>query len=232
DKPTYAAIEMMRAVDRGEVTFFWSMVANPFQDYPNLKRYRDGALKDGRFIVVSDVYPNRSTQVADVVLPAAMWVEKEGAFGNAERRTQFWRKMVDAPGDAKSDLWQILEFAKRMGHSDLFSRSFKGQSIPKGHRATDASLAWGAYVERGLFEEYRRFGLGHGHDLAPFDEYHKAHGMRWPVVDGKETAIRYREGFDPYVPKGAGVSFYGNKATGGRGVIWQRPYEPARAYLI
>ncbi|MDD5302070.1 MAG: molybdopterin-dependent oxidoreductase [Elusimicrobia bacterium] len=226
EKPTYNAIEMMRALDNGDVTFFWSMTTNPFQSSPKLNRYRNAALKDGRFIVVSDVYPGRSTEIADVVLPAAMWVEKEGAFGNAERRTHFWRRMVDAPGEAKSDLWQILEFAKRMGHGDLFGRSFKGRDLPAGHKASDASAAWGAYVEKGLFEEYRRFGAGHGHDLAPFDDYHASRGLRWPVVDGKETVIRCREGYDPYVPKGAGVSFYGNEASGSRAVIWQRPYEP------
>ncbi|TBR20547.1 nitrate reductase catalytic subunit NapA [bacterium] len=226
DKPTYDAVEMARALDNGEVLFFWSMTANPFQDFPNLKRYREGALKDGRFIVVSDVYPTRSTAVADVVLPAAMWVEKEGAFGNAERRTHFWKRMVDAPGEAKSDLWQILEFARRMGHEGLFKKNAAAYPIPKGLKASDASVAWGGYVEKGLFEEYRRFGLGHGHDLAPFDEYHKTRGLRWPVVDGKETLIRYREGYDPYVPKGAGVAFYGNKALESRAVVWQRPYEP------
>ncbi|MDP3542655.1 MAG: molybdopterin-dependent oxidoreductase [Elusimicrobiota bacterium] len=225
DKPSYTAVEMLRALDHGDLLFFWSMTTNPFQSYPKLNRYRDAALKDGRFIVVSDVYPNKSTEVADVVLPAAMWVEKEGAFGNAERRTQFWRRMTDAPGEAKSDLWQLLEFAKRMGHEDLFARSFKGHAMPAGRKVSDASAAWGAYVEKGLFEEYRRFGAGHGHDLAPFDTYHASRGLRWPVIDGKETVIRFREGYDPYVPKGAGVSFYGNEASGSRAVIWQRPYE-------
>ena len=42
-----------------------------------------------------------------------MWVEKEGAYGNAERRTQFWHQLVDAPGEARSDLWQLMEFSKR-----------------------------------------------------------------------------------------------------------------------
>ncbi|MBI5594803.1 MAG: molybdopterin-dependent oxidoreductase [Elusimicrobia bacterium] len=227
DKPSYNAVEMLRALDHGDVLFFWSSTANPFQDYANLKRYRDAALKDGRFIVVSDVYPTRSTELADVVLPSAMWVEKEGAFGNAERRTQLWKRMVDAPGESKSDLWQIMEFARRMGHEGLFKKTASAYPIPKDHKASDASKAWGGYVEKGMFEEYRRFGDGHGHDLAPFDEYHKVRGLRWPVVNGKETAIRYREGYDPYVPKGDGVNFYGNAATGGKAVVWLRPYEPA-----
>ena len=50
---------------------------------------------------------------ADLILPTAMWVEKEGAYGNAERRTQFWHQLVDAPGEARSDLWQLMEFSKR-----------------------------------------------------------------------------------------------------------------------
>jgi nitrate reductase NapA len=155
-----------------------------------------------------------------------MWIEKEGAFGNAERRTHFWKRMVDAPGEAKSDLWQLIEFAKRMGQGKLFEYAKKDYPIPARHKASDASREAGFYVEKALFEEYRRFGLGHGHDLAPFDAYHASRGLRWPVVDGKETVIRYREGYDPYVPKGEGVRFYGNKANGGKAVIWLRPYEP------
>lgn len=223
--PTYHAVEMMRALDRGEVTFFWSSTANPFQDNPKLNRYRPAARKPGRFIVVSDVYPGRSTELADVILPAAMWVEKEGAFGNAERRTQFWKRMVDAPGQAKSDLWQFIEFAKRMGVGHLFEYSKNDFPMP-GYQASDASEAAGFHLEKALWEEYRKFGLGKGHDLAPFDAYHEARGLRWPVVDGKESTIRYLEGADPFVEPGKGIQFYGNKKDDGRAVIWLRPYEP------
>ncbi|MBI1746916.1 MAG: molybdopterin-dependent oxidoreductase [Acidobacteria bacterium] len=225
DKPTYHAVELLRAVDRGEVLFFWSLTANPFQDFPNLKRYKTGALKDDRFIVVSDIYPTRSTEVADVVLPSAMWLEKEGSFGNSERRTQFWKKMVNAPGEAKSDLWQILEFARRMGHGKLFDYPRAQYPLPKSYHPSDASAAAGFHIEKALWEEYRQFGLGHGHDLAPFDVYHETRGLRWPVVKGKETVMRYREGYDPYVEKGTGLQFYGNKKQGNKATIWLRPYE-------
>jgi nitrate reductase NapA len=224
-KPTYHAVEMVRALDRGEIRVFWSMTANPFQDYPNLNRYRNGALKEGRLIVVSDVYRTRSTEIADVVLPSAMWVEKEGAFGNAERRTQFWRKMVEAPGESKSDLWQIVEFARRMGLGKLFEYSAPDYPIPPGHKASDASESAGFYMEKALWEEYRQFGIGYGHDLGPFELYHKTRGLRWPVVNGKETLIRYREGYDPYVEKGKGLQFYGNKKHEDKAIIWLRPYE-------
>ena len=226
DKPSYHAVEMLRALDRGDLKVFWSMTANPFQDYANLNRYKNGASKEGRFVIVSDVYPTRSTEVADVVLPSGMWVEKEGAFGNAERRTHFWKQMVDAPGESKSDLWQIVEIAKRLGVGKLFEYSASDYPIPADHKASDASLTAGFYMEKALWEEYREFGLGHGHDLAPFETYHQTRGLRWPVVNGKETLIRYREGYDPYVEKGKGFQFYGNKKQDDRATIWFRPYEP------
>jgi nitrate reductase NapA len=135
-----------------------------------------------------------------------MWIEKEGMFGNTERRTQHWAKMVDPPGQAKSDLWQIVELAKRLGLGKLFDYG-------------DEPL------EKSLFEEYRKFGTGKGKDLAPYEVYEKVRGgLRWPVVDGKETRWRYREGYDPYVKAGQEVRFYGQ--PDGRAVIWLRPYEP------
>jgi nitrate reductase NapA len=79
-------------------------------------------------------------------------------------------------------------------------------------------------VQKGLFEEYAGFGRGHGHDLSPFDSYHQNRGLRWPVVNGKETRWRYREGLDPYVKPGKGIEFYGN--PDGRAKILAVPYEP------
>ncbi len=76
-----------------------------------------------------------------------------------------------------------------------------------------------------MFEEYAYFGRGHAHDLAPFDMYHQARGLRWPVVDGKETVWRYAEGYDPYVNKGEEFAFYGKPDK--KAVIFALPYEPA-----
>ena len=206
-KPTYNATEMFRALDRGDIKVIWSQVTNPFQSLPNLNRYRKGARKgDGRFVIVSDMYPTKSTEVADVILPSASWVEKEGVFGNAERRTQQWFKQVEPPGEARNDLWQTIELARRLGHGDLFPYK---------------------YVEKEIWEEYRKFGEGHGKDLAPYETYTKARGLRWPVVNGKETLYRYAEGLDPYVKAGEGIKFYKNEKDGGKAVIWARPFEPA-----
>ncbi len=207
-KVGYHTVAMFRALDRGELKSIWIQVTNPAQTLPNAERYIEAMKRPDTFIIVSDVYPTVTTEVADVVLPSAMWVEKTGLYGNTERRTQHWPKMVDPPGEAKPDVWQIVEVARRMGYGDMFDFG----DVP---------------LEQGLFEEYRKFTLGTGKDLAPYEVYKRVRGLRWPVVNGRETPYRYVEGYDPYVPKGAGISFYKNKKDGGRAVIWARPYEPA-----
>ncbi|MDQ7056576.1 MAG: molybdopterin dinucleotide binding domain-containing protein [Persephonella sp.] len=60
---------------------------------------------------------------------------------------------------------------------------------------------YGFFIEKALWEEYRLFGMGHGHDLADFDTYHRVRGLRWPVVDGKETPWRFNADYDPYARK-------------------------------
>ena len=71
-------------------------------------------------------------------------------------------------------------------------------------------------MQKGIWEEYRPFGDGKAHDLADFDTYHKVRGLRWPVVEGKETLWRFREGYDSYVKAGEGVALgAGVKASEG-----------------
>ena len=73
---------------------------------------------------------------------------------------------------------------------------------------------YGFFIHKALFEEYAEFGRGHAHDLAPFDVYHKVRGLKWPVVDGKETQWRFNAKYDPYAAKataktGNSHAFYG-----------------------
>ena len=98
----------------GKLNCYWSQANNNVQAAPNsaTKTY-PGYRNPENFVVVSDAYPTVTAMSADLILPAAMWVEKEGAYGNAERRTQFWHQLVDPPGEARSDVWQIVEFSKR-----------------------------------------------------------------------------------------------------------------------
>ncbi len=250
DKPGLHAVAMARALKDGKVNFYWQQCNNNMQAGPNInEELFPGWRKPENFIVISDPYPTVSATAADLVLPTAMWVEKEGAYGNAERRTQFWRQQVKAPGESRSDLWQIVEFAKRfkveeVWPADLVAKApkLKGKTlydvlfangVADKYKVSetaagfdnDESKYFGFYVQKGLFEEYAAFGRGKAHDLAPFDTYHQTRGLRWPVVDGKETLWRFREGFDPYVKKGEVFAFYGHKDR--KAVVFALPYQPA-----
>ncbi len=73
---------------------------------------------------------------------------------------------------------------------------------------------YGFFIHKYLFEEYAWFGRGHGHDLADFDTYHRVRGLKWPVVDGKETQWRFNSKYDPYAKKEnyGDFAFYGTLA--------------------
>ncbi len=206
EKPGYHSVDMFRALMRGDVKAIWIQVTNPWVTMPNLHRL-ERQPGDGKFIVVSDIYPTPTTAVADLILPSAAWVEREGIFGNTERRTQHWNKLVEPPGEAKEDAWQIIQVAKRMGYEQLFPWS---------------EDAW----HQPMYDEYRSFTLGAGKDLATYDELLAARGLRWPVVDGKETRYRYAAGHDPFVKKESGVHFYKAKGYGEKAALWLRPYHP------
>ncbi len=246
-KPGYHAVLQNRMLKDGKLNAYWVMCNNNMQTAPNMNEEGfPGYRNPDNFIVVSDPYPTVTAQAADLILPTAMWVEKEGAYGNAERRTQFWYQQVAAPGEARSDLWQLMEFAKRFQIEEVWPEEllaqkpeYRGQSLyqvlfengevnryglNEAPELNDEAHHFGFYVQKGLFEEYARFGRGHGHDLAPFEQYHQARGLRWPVVEGQETLWRYREGYDPYVKAGEGVRFYGK--PDGKAWIFALPYEP------
>ncbi len=257
------AVAMHRALKDKKMNCFWVMCNNNLQAAANFNEESWPGWRDPEnFITVSDPYPTVSAMGADLILPTAMWAEKEGAYGNSERRTQFWRQQVKAPGDAKSDVWQLMEFSKYVKVTDVWPEDLiakmpevkdktlyevlyanggvnKFEKIQVQDEAgnkydNDESEHFGFYVQKGLFEEYRRFqheGPKKGHEMAPFEKYHAARGLRWPVLDGKETLWRFREGYDPHVKahnpdvKKGDVYFYGKKD--GKANIITAPYEPA-----
>ncbi len=249
-KPGFHAALQNRKLKDGDINAYWVMCNNNMQAAANMNNETyPGYRNPDNFIVVSDAYPTVTAQAADLILPTAMWVEKEGAYGNAERRTQFWRQQIKAPGKSKSDMWQIIEFSKYLKIKDvwpeeliakkpeyrnktLYDVLFKNGTVNKYSLKelepdfdNDESHEFGFYVQKGLFEEYAGFGRKKAHDLASFETYHKERGLRWPVVDGKETLWRYNEKYDPYVSKGKGFEFYGK--PDGKATIYAYPYEPA-----
>lgn len=244
-KPGFHAVEQDRMLKDGKLNAYWVMCNNNMQAGPNINTDRlPGYRNPENFIVCSDPYPTVTAQAADLVLPTAMWVEKEGAYGNAERRTQAWYQQVSPVEGARSDLWQIMEFAKRfkieeVWDAELMAKApelrgktmydilFRNGNVDKfpleeAQDLNDDAKSAGFYIQKGLFEEYATFGRGHGHDLAPYDVYHTVRGLRWPVVDGKETLWRFNPEYDPYA-KREGRDFYGQ--PDGKALIISAPYE-------
>lgn len=252
-----AFMNILRGMEDGSINFVWTQVVNPFQAAPNSNHWLKAARHPENFIVVADAYPTYSCQYADLVLPAAMIFEKWGLYGNAERRTQGWQQMATPPGQARTDLWMMMEFAKRLKLKDVWKEqpvpglkvegyedgklpSVLDKAVEMGYtpestlydvlyaREQNKKVAWPDnafackinstaapnkldwFPEKALFNEYRQFTLGDGHDLADFDTYlnSKTRGLMWPVVNGKETPYRFNQDFDPYVKEG-GYAFYG-----------------------
>lgn len=223
----------------GDIHTIMVQVTNPGQTLPNLKKlYQAKTGLEDKFLIVSDVYPTASTELADLVLPAAMWVEKNGVYGNSERRTQQWFKMVQPPGEAREDLWMTIAVAHRLfelGHPGMkdkdgnFIFTFKdasGNVVP----VWDYAHFHDINVDRELYENYRPLThMKHKH-VAPYDQLATHTGMRWPVVeqpDGswRETRWRFSEFDDPFVTKGKGIEFYHSVTENGRAQIWFCPFE-------
>jgi len=203
-KPSYHTMAMFRALDRGDIRFMWIQVTNPMVTIPNLRRYRDGAKKEGRFIVVSEIYPTPTSDIADVILPSALWIEREGFFGNSERRTQHNEQIVPMPGETVSNTWQIIEVARKMGFQKQFPWDEK------------------SYIED-IWNEYIQFHDSPKHRMAPYKVLKERSGVQWPFVNGMETKWRYNAKYDPAC-KQEGFDFYGKPDH--RAWIWLRPYEP------
>lgn len=244
-KPGYHTVKMWEKFSTptdkgGDVHTIWVQVTNPGQSLPNTEKlFYPSRELDDKFLIVSDCYPTETTKYADLILPSAMWVEKNGMFGNSERRTQQWFRMVEPPGDARDDCWQTIAVAHR-----LYERGFAGMKDKDGNflfRVTDdkgkevPAWKWEHYydvnVDKQLFEEYRLFSRSHHKNLAPYEEYVKARGLRWPVVEQKdgtwrETEFRFTGFDDPFVDKSKKLDFYHSTTHDGKAQIWFAPYTP------
>ena len=200
------AMSIFRALDRGDVRFVWIQATNPMVSLPNASRFRAAARRDGRFVVVSEAYLTPTTDVADVVLPAAMWFEREGDFVNAERRIQHFGPLVRPPGDCMSDARQMIEVARRLGHGALFPWD------PAG-------------AEPAIWDELGRLHNKALDALPSLSALRAGPGTQWPAPGGNETRWRFNTAHDPAADRRhGGFDFYGHEDH--RAWIWLRPQEP------
>lgn len=121
-KVGYTVTEMINVLadEPGTLKAMYIMGENPMLSDPDLTHVKQG-LENLEFLVVQDIFLTETAELADVVLPATCYAEKDGTQTSTERRVQRWRKALDAPGEARLD-WQIIcDIAARMGYEKQFT---------------------------------------------------------------------------------------------------------------
>jgi len=202
--PGYDAINLFQAMYDEKVKAALVMCTNPAQSAPNLEHYKKGLEKC--FLVVADIYEDTETaKLADVLLPAAFYVEKTGVYGQTERRYQLIQQLIDPPGEARSDLAILVDLAERLGHGTLI----KSKTAPE---------VWNEWRKVSAHSKYNFEGI-------TYDRLKKERGLQWPcpTEDHPGTVRRYMEG-DPFVAEGKQVDFYGKPDHKAR--VFLRPYIP------
>ncbi len=202
-KPGKHTMAMFEALTTEEIKGIYIMCTNPAQSLPHLNKYLPGMKK--AFVVVADAFhPTETTKLADVVLPAAFWSEKEGVYGCTERRSQHMPKSIDPQGEARWDGDILMDLARRMG----YGKNFEHFKTPED-----------------VWNEYLLTTKGRDMDLtgAPYSRLREVRGLRWPVPTEDHPGTRHRfTEEDPLFPK--------EKAKGRRMFFYNRPDGKATIY--
>ncbi|CAL9337684.1 molybdopterin oxidoreductase family protein [Streptomyces sp. enrichment culture] len=171
DIPHYAppthAMQIFRYAEQGSLRMLWISATNPAVSLPELSRIRSILSQERLFTVVQDVFLTETAQLADVVLPAATWGEKTGTFTNADRTVHLSEKAVEPPGEARSDLDILLDFAARMDFRDK-----DGAPLIGWHDPESAFAAW------------QRCSAGRPCDYTglSYDKLRRHGGIQWPCT--------------------------------------------------
>lgn len=134
--PTHA-LQILHLCETGSIRMLWIQATNPAVSMPDLGRIRRLLAKDDLFVVVQDAFMTETAELADMVLPAAIWGEKTGCSTNVSRVVHLHHKAVDPPGEARSDLDIFLDFSRRMNFRDK-----DGAPLVKWGDAEGAFNAW------------------------------------------------------------------------------------------
>ena len=220
-KPGLHTVEMFRALGREEVKAMLVLTTNPAHSLPNMTPHCK-AIAGKPFVVVLDIFPTLTTQIADLVLPAAMWSEKDGVFGMSERRYQYQPKVKKAPGEARPDLDVLLDFGTLLEKRGVIPDGY----VSKKFKNSDD-----------VWNEMRLASKNTAYDFMGMtrERLKKERGVRWPAptVDHPGTARRFVKGDDPCLDKGpyadhnvleGDIKFYA--APDARATVWLRPAKP------
>ncbi|NJP92340.1 nitrate reductase [Nonomuraea sp. FMUSA5-5] len=185
DIPHYAppthAMQMLRYCEEGSIRFLYVIGTNPAVSLPELRRIRSILGQERLFLVVQDIFLSETAQLADVVLPAATWGEKTGTFTNADRTVHLSEQAVEPPGQARSDLDILLDFARRMELTDKDGAPLVKWSDPEG-----------------AFEGWKECSRGRPCDYSglSYELLRGSGGIQWPCDDARPggTERLYEDG--------------------------------------
>jgi assimilatory nitrate reductase catalytic subunit len=182
-KPGLKAVDMFRAVGDGRIKALWIMATNPVVSMPEASDVK-AAIAACPFVVVSDVTANTDTaELANVLLPALAWGEKNGTVTNSERCISRQRNFLRVPGGARPDWWIISEVAKRMGYAEAFAY-------------TDPDQIFAEHAALSTFENNgaRDFDIGACAAIDPV-EYDELAPFQWPrSANGTSTRRMFAGG--------------------------------------
>ncbi|MFN0089673.1 MAG: molybdopterin oxidoreductase family protein [Acidimicrobiales bacterium] len=162
--------DIINAIVSGRIKGLWVIGTNPVVSYPN-REVLEHALRSLSLLVVQDGFQTPTTDLAHIVLPAAIWGEKDGTYTNSERRVSRVRAAVDPPGRARSDFDIFLAIARRW---DVARELFDGWTTP-----ADA------------FDEWRRVSAGRPCDYSgiTYERIDAAGGVQWPCPEGADIPL-------------------------------------------
>jgi predicted molibdopterin-dependent oxidoreductase YjgC len=187
--PGLTATEMTPAMEDGTIAGLWIMGENPVLSDPNMNHART-ALENLDFLLVQDIFLTETAELADVVLPAASFAEKNGTFTNTERRLQRIRRAVTPPGEARDDLTIINLVTARMGYDHIvpLSQGFTNRLYNEGGYVTAPPLCDEVFEEMGLV-----WPAISGINYARLEN----EGLQWPCSDEKHpgTPVLFEESF-------------------------------------
>ncbi len=177
-RPGLSLIQMVEAIERGEMKALYVMGSNPARSIPDTARV-EAALRKLELLVVQDIFPTDTAKLAHVVLPATSYAEKEGTFTNTERRIQRINPALAPIGESRPD-WQILvEVAQRTAKDKAWvERQF--------HFHSPAEV---------MGEISRVAGIYAG---VSYDRLTEPEGLQWPVLDASDpgAGTLYSGGFE------------------------------------
>ncbi|WP_290588459.1 molybdopterin dinucleotide binding domain-containing protein [Alicyclobacillus sp.] len=155
---------MIDQMERGALGLFWNIHTNPMVSLPNRMRARRAFEKT--FVVVQDCFLTETAEVADLILPTAMWGEKEGLMENADRRIQLCEKAVDPPPGVRADFDILVDYARRMDFRDKDGHPLIQYDTP-----------------RACFEEWKRVSRGRPCDMSAmtYERIKAQNGIQWPA---------------------------------------------------